>query len=545
MTKDWMTLLLNATLFAPLMGIPLILLFSRKWAKYLAFGFSLLPLIVGVVLHSIYRFSPDPSMLYSKDFVFFSESLWFTLDNIDIKFMLGVDGISAYLILLTALIFPTLVVYSWGKADKQEKLYYLMLLVLETGIIGFFLSLDLLLLYVFFEMVLIPTCFFIGIWGGAKREAASLKFFLYTLVGSLLMLIAIIYLGLNISEGYLTTDYFVIRDALASGTNPAFSMEAQRWLFIAFAIGFAIKVPLFPFHTWQPFTYSESSTTGSVILAALLTKMGAYGFIRFCLPFFPEVALEYAPFINTLAVISIVYGGYLAVVQTNMKKLIAYASISHLGFIILGIFSFTPEALSGAVMSMVGHGIATAALFLLTGMLYERHKTKDIRGFQGIAKIAPKFTILFMITVMTALGLPGLSGFVGEFMILIGAYSSSSISGVFAVVAALGIVVASVYLLNTFRKMMFGETNDELRAKIFDLNRREVAVVLPLVSLMIIMGLYATPFLSQINKGSDRVLKIVESRIEGKSFTDNTIDKEDETLKILKEEDMDIFQSTH
>ena len=541
MTKDWMTLLLNATLFAPLMGIPLILLFSRKWAKYLAFGFSLLPLIVGVILHSVYRFSPDPSMLYSKDFVFFSESLWFTLDNIDIKFMLGVDGISAYLILLTALIFPTLVVYSWGKADKQEKLYYLMLLVLETGIIGFFLSLDLLLLYVFFEMVLIPTCFFIGIWGGAKREAASLKFFLYTLVGSLLMLIAIIYLGLNISEGYLTTDYFVIRDALASGTNPAFSMEAQRWLFAAFAIGFAIKVPIFPFHTWQPFTYSESSTTGAVILAALLSKMGAYGFIRFCLPFFPEVSVEFAPFICTLAVISIVYGGYLAVVQTNMKKLIAYASISHLGFIVLGIFSFTPEAMSGAVISMVGHGVATAALFLLTGMLYERHKTKDIRGFQGIAKIAPKFTVLFMITVMTALGLPGLSGFVGEFMILLGSYSSNAVSGTFAIIAAIGVVVASIYLLNTFRRMMFGKTNEELKNKIFDLNRREVAVVLPLVSLMIFMGLYATPFLSQINKGSDRVLNIVESRIEGKSFTE--MDEESATLKILKEEDMAAFEA--
>lgn len=544
MTKDWMTLLLNATLFAPLVGIPLILLLHRKWAKYLAFGFSLLPFIVGIVLHSVYRFSPDPSALYSKDFVFFSETLWFTLDNIDIKFMLGVDGISAYLILLTALIFPTLVVYSWGKADKQEKMYYLMLLVLETGIIGFFLSLDLLLLYIFFEMVLIPTCFFIGIWGGAQREAASIKFFLYTLVGSLVMLIGIIYLGLNVSDGYLTTDYFVIRDALASGTNPAFSLEAQRWLFAAFAIGFAIKVPLFPFHTWQPFTYSESSTTGSVILAALLSKMGAYGFIRFCLPFFPEVSLEYAPFIMTLAVISIVYGGYLAIVQTNIKKLIAYASFSHLGFIILGIFSFTQEAMSGAVISMVGHGIATAGLFLLTGMLYERHKTKDIRGFQGIAKIAPKFTVLFMITVMTALGLPGLSGFVGEFMILIGAYSSTEVSSVFAILAALGIVAASIYLLNTFRVMMFGETNEELKNKIFDLSGREVAVVLPLVTLMIVMGLYASPFLNQINKGSDRVLKIVESRVEGKSFTDNSIDKEDEKVKILKEEDMDVFQST-
>ncbi|MEM8887950.1 MAG: proton-conducting transporter membrane subunit, partial [Bacteroidota bacterium] len=246
----------------------------------------------------------------------------------------------------------------------------------------------------------------------------------------------------------------------------------------------------------------------------------------------------------TLAVISIVYGGYLAIVQTNIKKLIAYASFSHLGFIILGIFAFTQEAMSGAVISMVGHGVATAGLFLLTGMLYERHKTKDIRGFQGLAKIAPKFTVLFMITVMTALGLPGLSGFVGEFMILIGAYSSTEVSSVFAILAALGVVAASIYLLNTFRVMMFGKTNEELKSKVFDLTGREVAVVLPLVTLMIVMGLYATPFLNQINRGSDRVLKIVESRVEGKSFTDNSIDKEDEKVKILKEEDMDVFQST-
>ncbi|MEL6676854.1 MAG: NADH-quinone oxidoreductase subunit M [Bacteroidota bacterium] len=519
MNNEWITWLLNATLFAPIVGIPLILLMKRNTAKYLAFGFSLLPLLVGVALHSLYRLSPDPSLLYDKDFVFFSESLWFTMDNINIKYMIGVDGISAYMVLLTTLIFPILVLYSWGRAEKQEKLYYVMLLLLETGILGFFLSLDLLMFYVFFEMVLIPTCFFIGLWGGAKREQASMKFFLYTLVGSLVMLVAIIYLGLNVREGYLTTDYFEIRNAIAAGTIPAFSLEAQKWLFLAFFAGFAIKLPLFPLHTWQPLTYAESGTTGSVILAALLSKMGAYGFIRFCLPYFPEMSMYFAPFICTLAVISIVYGGYLAVVQTNLKKMIAYASLSHLGFITLGIFSFSEAALSGAVIQMTAHGIATAALFLLAGMLFERYKTKDIRNFQGIAKVAPRFTLFFMITVLATLGLPGLSGFVGEFMILLGSFNSSAISSAFAIVAALGMVIGAVYLLNTFRRMMFGEVVENIKNKMFDLRKREVALVMPLIAFMFFIGLYATPFLSQINKGSDRVMKIVESRLENPQLT--------------------------
>ena len=454
------------------------------------------------------------------------------MESLDIKFMLGVDGVSAYMVLLTTLIFPLIVLYSWGKADKQEKLYYLMLLILETGVLGFFLSLDMLMFYVFFEMVLIPTCFFIGIWGGAKREIASMKFFLYTLVGSLLMLVAIIYMGLNVEEGLLTTDYFVIRDAIAAGDNPAFSLGVQRWLFAAFAIGFAIKVPLFPVHTWQAITYSESSTTGSVILAAVLSKMGAFGFIRFCLPFFPEVSMEAAPFISALAVISIIYGAYLAVVQTNIKKLIAYASLSHLGFIILGIFAFTQEALSGDIIQMVAHGVATAAMFLLAGMLYERHKTKDFRSFRGIAKVAPRFTLFFMIAVLATVGLPGVSGFVGEFMILIGSFSSSVISGAFAVIAAAGVIIAAIYLLNMFRKMMFGESDEEMKTKIFDLNGREMAVVLPLIALMFVIGLYASPFLTQINKWSDRVIQFVEQATEGTRLTDAQIEEpvQDERL---------------
>ena len=519
MNKEWLALLLNVTLLAPILGIPFILLLKRKLAKYVAFGSAIIPLIIGISLHIIYGLQDNPEVLYEKGFVFFSEYLWFTVDYINIKFMLGVDGISAYMILLTAFIFPLLILYSWGKAGKQEKLYYLMLLLMETGILGFFMSLDMLLFYIFFEMVLIPACFFIGIWGGAKRELASVKFFLYTLVGSLVMLVAIIYMGLNVADGYLTTDYFEIRDAIASGSNPAFAGNVQQWLFLAFAIGFAIKMPIFPLHTWQPLTYAASSTTGSVILAALLSKMGAYGFIRFCLPFFPQVSMDWAPYIGLLAVISVVYGAYLAVVQTHLKKLVAYASLSHLGFIVLGIFSFTAEGLSGAVMLMVGHGIAVAGLFLLIGMLSERHKTMDIRGFQGVAKLAPRYSLFLMITVLALLGLPGLCGFVGEFMILLGAFKATSMPSAFSVIAVSGIFLASVYLLILIRKLMFGSPNEVMKRKISDLNLREIVVILPLVVGMVLVGFLTSPMLTKINKGTDRILNIVESQQKVESIT--------------------------
>ncbi len=534
MNKDWISLLLNIMLFAPLLGVPFVLLLKKQFARYTAFALSLIPLGIAVALQVIYRLNPEISMVEGGEFLFFSESMWFAMPSLDIKFMLGMDGISAYMVLLTTVIFPVMVLYSMGKVGRQEKLYYLMILILETGLIGFFLSLDMLMFYVFFELVLIPTTFFIGIWGGAKREIASMKFFLYTLAGSLVMLIAIIYLGLNVEEGVLTTDYFVIRDALAAGTIAAFGLSAQQWLFFAFAISFAIKMPIFPLHTWQPLTYSESSTTGSVILAALLSKMGAYGLIRFAIPLFPQVAVDWAPYISVFAVISIVYGAYLAVVQTNMKKLIAYASLSHMGFIVLGIFAFTPEALSGAVIQMVGHGVATAALFLLTGMLYERHQTKDIRGFQGIAKLAPKFTLFFMIAVMATVGLPGLSGFVGEFMILMGSFKSGYISGAFAVVGAVGLVIAAIYLLSMFRKMMFGETHTSITGKFFDLTRREVAVVAPLIALMFFIGLYAKPVLTQVNPGTDRVLSMVEAQLDAPSLTESEVVEEQLPINELK-----------
>ncbi|GAB4413626.1 MAG: NADH-quinone oxidoreductase subunit M [Bacteroidia bacterium] len=511
MFKDWLNLLLYVTVFAPLAGTAFVLLLRSYLAKYVAMTFASLPLIVGAGLYALYTFSPDSAQFMERDFLFYYEAMWFSVPNVDIKFMMGIDGISAYMLLLTGLIFPTLVVYAWNKEFRHRKLYYAMLLMMQTGILGFFLSLDLLMVYFFFEMVLIPASFFIGIWGRAKREEAAMKFFLYTLVGSLLMLIAIIYLALNTVEGILTTDYFAIRNALVSGDNPAFTLDIQRWIFLGFALSFAIKVPLFPLHTWQPLTYSTASTTGSVVLAALLSKMGVYGFIRFCLPLFPQTAIEFAPYISVLAVISIIYGAYLAVVQTDLKKLIAYASLSHLGFIVLGIFSLSPEAMSGAVLQMVAHGIATAALFLLAGMLYERYKTRDIRSFQGLAGVAPRFALLLMISVMAAVGLPGLSGFVGEFLILLGSFKSGVISGTFAVLAAIGVVIAAVYLINMFRRIMFGQAEGEAAVKMRDLSRVEMAVVMPLIALMFLIGIYASPFLGNINKGTNRVVAWVET----------------------------------
>lgn len=504
MNQDWQTVLLQIAIFAPLAGIPLIALVQQSWAKTIALLLSSIPLVGGIVLH--WAYSQGGIEASETGYVFYVAADWLVSEGVNIQYLIGVDGISAYMLLLTALLFPILVIYNWNKQPAQERLFYAMLLLLETGLLGFFVSLDLLLFYVFFELVLIPTAFFIGIWGGERRNEAALKFFLYTLAGSLLMLIAILYLGVNVAPDYFTTNYFEIREALTSG---AFSATEQTWLFLGFFLAFAIKVPLFPLHTWQALTYSQANTTGSVILAALLSKMGAYGLIRLVLPFFPTLSVDYAPVISALAVVSILYGAYLAVVQTDLKRLIAFSSLSHLGFIVLGIFAMTPEAMSGAVLQMFAHGVSTAAMFLMAGMLMQRQANREISAFQGVASLAPKFALLFMISVMASVGLPGLSGFVGEFMILIGAFDSGVIGGIFAVLSALAVVIAAVYLLNMFRKTMFGESNDQMRRIMKDLQGREVALLMPLVILMFVIGLWATPFLKQINPGSERVLEQV------------------------------------
>jgi len=356
-------------------------------------------------------------------------------------------------------------------------------------------------------MVLIPMYFLIGIWGGKERVYASVKFFLYTLVGSLLMLVAIIWLGFEAAKtapinASFTTDYYHI-------LNADIPLGAQTWLFLAFTLSFAIKVPLFPLHTWLPDAHTQAPTAGSVILAGVLLKMGTYGLVRFCLPFFPHAAVDFAPMMCALAVIGIIYGAMAAMVQKDVKKLVAYSSVSHLGFIVLGIFSFSETALDGAVVQMVNHGIATGGLFLLVGMIYDRRHTRMIADFGGLARQMPIFTLFFIITILASVGLPGLNGFIGEFMVLIGSFGSFVVSSFWAVLATTGVIIAAVYLLWMFRRVMFGPLDKEENKALIDLNGREIAVMIPLVILMFWLGFNSKPILKEIDNGSKIVLEQV------------------------------------
>lgn len=520
MTADTANLLMNLMIVAPLVGIPLILLSDKKQAKVFALIASAIPLVLSIFVYIYYldhAALETASLIIDKpnagynNFVLFSVAEWFNIPGLDIKLMTGIDGISIYLLLLTTFLFPLTIYFSWGSVNKLHKAYYVLLLILEVGVIGFFLSLDLVLFYIFFEMVLIPMYFLIGVWGGKERIYASIKFFLYTLVGSLLMLIAIIWAGVNaVGEAQVlnpeaaqivfTTDYLAI-------LNTNFAGDVQNWLFLAFAVSFAIKVPLFPLHTWLPDAHTQAPTAGSVILAGVLLKMGTYGLVRFCLPFFPEASVYFAPLMCFLAVVGIIYGGMAAMVQTDVKRLVAYSSVSHLGFIVLGIFSFTAEALDGAVIQMVNHGITTGALFLMVGMIYDRRHTRMIADFQGLAKQIPIFTLFFMITILASVGLPGLNGFVGEFMILIGSFASGVVSDWWAVIAALGVIVAAVYLLWMFRRVMFGELDKEENKVVKDMNTAEVLVMVPLVLLMFWLGFNSGPWLKQIDASSKVILR--------------------------------------
>ncbi len=502
MSKELLTTLMNVMIFAPMIGVPLILAMKKESAKYVAFLVSLIPFALSIILLVQYL-ATSANADATTGMVFFSSFKWITLPGFDVNFTTGMDGISVHLIWLTTLIFPISIYFSWASIEKYEKPYYALLLTLQVGVLGFFLALDMLLFYIFFEMVLIPMYFIIGIWGGKDRVYASLKFFLYTLIGSLLMLVAIIYAGIHADKAFVfTTDYYRI-------LNANFPIEIQTWLFLAFAASFAVKVPLFPVHTWLPDAHVQAPTAGSVILAAVLLKMGTYGLVRFCLPLFPEAAHNWADVFCTLSVIGIIYGAMAAMVQTDVKKLVAYSSVSHMGFVVLGIFSFTKEGMSGAVIQMIGHGIATGALFLIVGMIYDRRHTREIKDFQGLAKQMPIFTLLFMITIFASVGLPGLNGFVGEFLIIMGAGSSLVISKAYAFFAATGVIIAAVYLLWMFRRMMFGQLDKKENQELKDLNGREVALLLPLIALMFWMGFAPNPFLKEINYSSDKIVEHV------------------------------------
>lgn len=489
-----MEILLNITIYLPLLGIAAILLVKSdeavKWGSLittLATFFLSLPLLFNfdVDASSVPQYITEGSAIFA---------------GMDVKYLVGLDGLSMLLFMLTSLMGPVVILSSWNSISKNLKGYYAMLLLLQTASLGVFAALDLVVFYVFFELSLIPMYFLIGIWGGADKIRATIKFFIYTLAGSLVMLVALLYLGYHAGAAMGGVD-FTADWRFISSPEYTIGLVEQTWLFLAFALAFCIKVPLFPFHTWLPYAHTEAPTAGSVVLAAIMLKMGTYGLIRVVLPAFPNAFMEFAPMMAILAVIGIIYGALVAMVQKDVKKLVAYSSVSHMGFVVLGIFAFNGIAMQGAIIQMINHGLATGALFLIVGMIYDRRHTRMISDYGGIAKKIPIFAVIFMIATLASIGLPGLNGFIGEFLILNGTYASLLYANkTYAILGATGVILAAVYMLWMFQRVMFGPITNEENNKLIDLNAREIGLLVPLVLFMIWIGIRPTDF-TQYSEG--------------------------------------------
>jgi NADH-quinone oxidoreductase subunit M len=421
-----------------------------------------------------------------------------------VHYALGVDGISIFMILLTTLTMTLAVLGSFRYIREKEKGFYALMLLLETGIVGVFAAMDLFLFYVFFELTLVPMYFIVGIWGGGRRIYAAVKFFLYTAFGSLLMLVGILYLYVRTNEGAAAPSFHYL-DLLGAPLSAA----EQLWLFAAFALAFAIKVPVFPLHTWLPDAHVEAPTPGSVVLAAVLLKMGTYGLLRFALPFFPDAATDPTVVLVmlTLGVVGIVYAAWVAAVQPDAKKLVAYTSVAHMGFVVIGFFALTVNGIQGGLMVMVSHGISTGALFLLIGMLYERRHTREIAEFGGLARVAPLFATALVITALASIGLPGTSGFVGEFLSLLGTFERHP---VIALVATTGVIFAAYYMLPMVQRILFNKLDNPENKVLPDLSGREIAILVPLIALMIGLGVYPTPVLERMRPGVQAIVEFVE-----------------------------------
>ena len=415
-----------------------------------------------------------------------------------IGYIVGIDGISLFLVLLTTFLMPLAVLASWPVQDKVKE-YLVFMLLLETGMLGAFVALDLVLFYVFWEVMLVPMYFLIGVWGGARRIYAAIKFVIFTMAGSLLMLVAIIYLSTRYAQETQAVTFDLLR--LYDFRLPA---NEQMWLFLAFALSFSIKVPLFPLHTWLPDAHVEAPTAASVILAAILLKFGTYGFLRFALPLFPDAALASAPYFVALSVIGIIYGAAVAMMQSDIKKLVAYSSVSHLGFVMLGLFALNMQGVQGGIYQMLNHGLSTGALFLLVGMIYERRHSRMIDDFGGLWQQVPVFSGLLMLVTLSSIGLPGLNGFIGEFLILLGAFA---VTPGWTALAATGLILGAVYMLWMFRRVIFGPLTRPENQQLRDLNARELLIMAPIVALIIIMGVYPQPFLSRMKPSIDFTLK--------------------------------------
>jgi NADH-quinone oxidoreductase subunit M len=421
---------------------------------------------------------------------------WINAFELGIRYHVGIDGLSLWLVVLTTFLVPLALLSSWNSITFRLREFLISILVLETGMIGVFIAMDMFLFYLFWEVMLVPMYFLIGVWGGERRIYAAVKFVIYTVLGSLLMLAGII--ALYYLHGEATRVYtFDIPTIMANAGR--ISPEAQNWLFWGFALAFLIKVPLFPFHTWLPDAHVEAPTAGSVILAGVLLKMGTYGLMRFNLPIFPDASREFAPLLAALAVVGIIYGALVAMVQPDLKKLVAYSSVSHLGFVVLGIFSFTEQGMQGALYQMLNHGVSTGALFIIVGMIYDRRHTRMIAEFGGLASVMPVYSALFLIVTLSSIALPLMNGFVGEFLVLVGTFTSTSLpyARTFAVLAALGMILSAVYMLWMYQRVVFGEVRNPENRTLKDLNGRERLVLAPIVALVLFMGVYPSLFLSR------------------------------------------------
>jgi len=476
--------LVTVVFMLPLVGLVLMLLFARTEQGY-RWGALVTSLVTfGVSLLLLRNFDTGVSGLQMVQKVD-----WITADSFTIRYYVGVDGISIWLVMLTTFIMPLAILASFNPIKDRVRLYYLFMVLMEWAMLGVFVAQDLFLFYIFWEVTLVPMYFLIGIWGAEDRIYAAVKFFLYTMAGSLLMLLAILWLGNKAGT-------FSLPDILAKLETGelSFSTNTARWLFLAFGIAFAIKVPMWPLHSWLPDAHVQAPTAGSVILAGVLLKMGTYGFVRFNLPLFPEASKTFAPYVAVLAVIGIIYGAWVSYGQKDVKKLVAYSSISHLGFVMLGLFALNPAGIQGGILQMVNHGISTGGLFLLVGVLYERRHTKLMSAFGGIWRAMPLYSGIALVIVLSSMGLPGLNGFVGEFTILLGSAGSSVLSWWFTFFAAIGIILAAVYMLYMFNTVFMGALDKEENKRLPDLNWQELWSLVPILVMVFVIGLQAGYF---------------------------------------------------
>ncbi len=490
--------ILSWVTFTPVLGV-LVLLFLPKdrwnllrWVAVLtsmaAFGLSLVMLA---------QFDQTNASLQMVE-----RLPWFQLAGMQIEYFLGVDGLSVLLVLLTTFLTPISIISTWSAVEERVKEFLIFFLLLEVGMVGVFLSQDIFLFYIFWEFTLVPMYFLIGIWGGPRRVYAAIKFFLYTMAGSILMLLAILWLG-------ITFESFSVPDLIAQGGIPG---SVQTWLFLAFAAAFAIKVPMWPLHSWLPDAHVQAPTAGSVILAGVLLKMGTYGFLRFNLPLFPEASIRFAPWMALLAVIGIIYGAAVSYAQKDVKKLVAYSSVSHLGFVVLGLFALNPLGIQGGILQMINHGLSTGALFLIVGMIYERRHTREMDDFGGLWKVMPIYGALTLIVTLSSMGLPGLNGFVGEFSILLGAFGSEAIgSPIYAGIAAAGVIMAAIYMLYMFQKLFLGPLDKDENKAVKDINLREILTLVPLVIFIFWIGLYPKPFFNLIGPSVDKLVALLQA----------------------------------